>query len=229
MHHAATMPLFSSLLLLAGLAAAAPVVNLDDKCESQTICVDAINTCGIKYGGCYDVCDLSAKPVAPPCPTTTKKPPVPTTTKVITKVTTLKPKPTTTPKTTKKPTPTTTKKPTHKPTTKKPTPTSTKKPTPKPTSTKKPHPTTTKKPTVKPPVTPTPTKKFTTSTTKAASCNTHVSVCWDGINECGMMYGGCFPDCKPWPTFTPPPCPTKSPVVTTKVITLQPPLTVPHV
>ncbi|EAQ93159.1 predicted protein [Chaetomium globosum CBS 148.51] len=195
MHHAAAMPLFSSLLLLAGLAAAAPVVNLDDKCESQTICVDAINTCGIKYGGCYDVCDLSAKPVAPPCPTTTKKPPVPTTTKVITKVTTLKPKPTTTQKTTKKPTPTTTKKttkkPTHKPTTKKPTPTPTKKPTPKPTSTKKPHPTTTKKPTVKPPVNPDPDQKLHHLYHQSCQLQQPTSrSAGDGINECGIMYGG---------------------------------------
>jgi hypothetical protein len=51
MHYAAVMPLFSSVLLLGGLAAAVPVVNVDEKCVSQTICVDAINPCGIKYGG----------------------------------------------------------------------------------------------------------------------------------------------------------------------------------
>ncbi|SPN96790.1 uncharacterized protein DNG_00310 [Cephalotrichum gorgonifer] len=41
-------------------------------------------------------------------------------------------------------------------------------------------------------------------------CDTTISVCADYINECGMMYGGCFPDCKPWPTFEPPPCPSSS-------------------
>jgi hypothetical protein len=51
MHYAAVMPLFSSVLLLGGLAAAVPVVNVDEKCVSQTICVDSINPCGIKYGG----------------------------------------------------------------------------------------------------------------------------------------------------------------------------------
>jgi len=177
MHCTTLMPLFSSIILLGGLAAAIPVGNAVEKCLSQTICVDAINPCGIRYGGCYDVCDASAKPVAPPCPSTAK-PPVPTTTAhVITKVTTLNPKPTTT-----------TKK----------------------TSTKKPHPTTTKKPT-------------TSVTAKPTStCNTQVSVCWDGINECGKTYGGCFPDCKPWPTFTPPPCPTTKATATviTRVTTL---------
>ncbi|KAK6525252.1 hypothetical protein TWF694_005398 [Orbilia ellipsospora] len=37
-----------------------------------------------------------------------------------------------------------------------------------------------------------------------------LSLCADMVNECGMMYGGCFPACPGWPTpqFTPPPCPT---------------------
>jgi len=48
-----------------------------------------------------------------------------------------------------------------------------------------------------------------TSTT-ASDCSSR-TVCWDGINECGMMYGGCFPDCTPWPTFEPPPCTTTKP------------------
>ncbi|KAI5851733.1 hypothetical protein DFP73DRAFT_167314 [Morchella snyderi] len=42
------------------------------------------------------------------------------------------------------------------------------------------------------------------------------SICADYINECGMMYGGCFSDPKctggtAWPTFSKPPCPTASP------------------
>ncbi|KAL2184095.1 hypothetical protein L209DRAFT_481254 [Thermothelomyces heterothallicus CBS 203.75] len=191
MRYATLSPLLSSLLLVGRLASAAPVVNADGDCVPYTICVDGANACGIRWGGCYNVCDASAKPVAPPCPGTEESPSP--TTRVTTKVTTLEPKPTTTKATTTKG---------H-------------------TVTK----------TVKPPVTPTPTK-FTTSTTRPSStCSTDVTVCWDGINECGMMYGGCFPDCKPWPTFTPPPCPTtttkQTPTVITSVTTL-PILTVPH-
>ncbi|KAK6355234.1 hypothetical protein TWF696_004348 [Orbilia brochopaga] len=39
-----------------------------------------------------------------------------------------------------------------------------------------------------------------------------LTLCADGVNECGMWYGGCFPACPglPTPTFTPPPCPTTS-------------------
>ncbi|KAL2141493.1 hypothetical protein VTI28DRAFT_2367 [Corynascus sepedonium] len=75
---------------------------------------------------------------------------------------------------------------------------------------------------------PKPTTTTTLSTvTPTKPCTTDVTVCWDGINECGIMYGGCFPDCRPWPTFTPPPCPTSKPSVITSVTTL-PILTVPH-
>ncbi|KAG6010815.1 hypothetical protein E4U21_004203 [Claviceps maximensis] len=37
------------------------------------------------------------------------------------------------------------------------------------------------------------------------NCSTR-TVCVDAINECGMMYGGCIPDCKPW-KLAKPPCP----------------------
>ncbi|KAL2168283.1 hypothetical protein VTG60DRAFT_202 [Thermothelomyces hinnuleus] len=228
MRYATLPPLLSSLLLVGRLATAAPVVNADEDCVPYTICVDGVNACGIRWGGCYNVCDAPAMPVAPPCPGT-EKPPSPTT-RVTTKVTTLEPKPTTTKATTTKghtvtktvETPSPTTRVTTKVTTLEPKPTTTKK------TTTKGH-TVTK--TVKPPVTPIPTK-FTTSTTRPSStCSTDVTVCWDGINECGMMYGGCFPDCKPWPTFTPPPCPTtttkQTPTVITSVTTL-PILTVPH-
>ncbi|KAI6381644.1 hypothetical protein MCOR25_001114 [Pyricularia grisea] len=41
------------------------------------------------------------------------------------------------------------------------------------------------------------------------------TVCWEAVNNCGIPYGGCFPDCRPWPTFTRPACPTTttSPIV----------------
>ncbi|KAK4105614.1 hypothetical protein N658DRAFT_556054 [Parathielavia hyrcaniae] len=176
MLHTAVLPLFSSILLLAGLGAAVPVASSEGRCESRIICVDAINRCGIRYGGCYDICDVTAKPVAPPCPTSTRKP---------------------TPSTTKKLPVTSTTKPTV-------------------TSTKKSSTLTTL------------TKRPSSSSTTRACTATAPWLCWDGINECGMMYGGCFPDCKPWPTFTPPPCPTgDKPTMISKVTTL-PTLTVPH-
>jgi cell division septation protein DedD len=41
------------------------------------------------------------------------------------------------------------------------------------------------------------------------------TICWDGVNECGMWYGGCYPEPKcagvPAPVFTPPSCPSSSP------------------
>ncbi|KAG5953370.1 hypothetical protein E4U57_005476 [Claviceps arundinis] len=37
-------------------------------------------------------------------------------------------------------------------------------------------------------------------------CSTRI-ICVDAINECGIMYGGCFPDCGPW-NLEKPPCPT---------------------
>ncbi|PWW75897.1 hypothetical protein C7212DRAFT_280443 [Tuber magnatum] len=53
-----------------------------------------------------------------------------------------------------------------------------------------------------------------TTTTSASTTCTRV-ICADYINECGQMYGGCFPDpaCTggtAWPTFSKPPCPTTS-------------------
>ncbi|KAI6467935.1 hypothetical protein MCOR15_002350 [Pyricularia oryzae] len=36
------------------------------------------------------------------------------------------------------------------------------------------------------------------------------TVCWEAVNNCGIQYGGCFPDCRPWPTFTRPACPTST-------------------
>ncbi|KAF1826756.1 uncharacterized protein K489DRAFT_124866 [Dissoconium aciculare CBS 342.82] len=42
---------------------------------TQTICVDKVNSCGLKYGGCYANCPDSPPPTftTPPCPTTTQK------------------------------------------------------------------------------------------------------------------------------------------------------------
>ncbi|KAI1494074.1 hypothetical protein F5X96DRAFT_666145 [Biscogniauxia mediterranea] len=51
-----------SILALVALGAAHPQEE-----ECGVICVDAINDCGVQYGGCYDPC-TDPKPVAPPCP-----------------------------------------------------------------------------------------------------------------------------------------------------------------
>ncbi|QPH18851.1 hypothetical protein C2857_003953 [Epichloe festucae Fl1] len=37
-------------------------------------------------------------------------------------------------------------------------------------------------------------------------CRTR-TVCVDAVNECGIRYGGCIPDCRPW-KLSKPPCPT---------------------
>ncbi|EPS39553.1 hypothetical protein H072_6711 [Dactylellina haptotyla CBS 200.50] len=52
--------------------------------------------------------------------------------------------------------------------------------------------------------------KTTRTTTRATTTSCTLTLCADGVNECSMMYGGCFPACPglPTPTFTPPPCPT---------------------
>ncbi|KAG6014113.1 hypothetical protein E4U54_005808 [Claviceps lovelessii] len=51
-----------------------------------------------------------------------------------------------------------------------------------------------------------PTGGLPTPTSKD-NCSTR-TVCVDYVNECGMWYGGCIPDCKPWKSFAKPPCPT---------------------
>ncbi|KAF6841808.1 hypothetical protein CMUS01_03477 [Colletotrichum musicola] len=39
----------------------------------QTMCIDGLNPdCGIRWGGCYDVCKPSLKPTMPPCSKTTR-------------------------------------------------------------------------------------------------------------------------------------------------------------
>ncbi|KXX73566.1 hypothetical protein MMYC01_209209, partial [Madurella mycetomatis] len=121
MQPTAALSLFSSIIaLFGGLAAAAPVADVDPECHPQTICIDAINACGIRFGGCYDVCDVSAKPKPPPCPsTTTKKAPITSTKPATTRTPTKKPTSTkpikTTTVTTVKPHPTITERPTPSP------------------------------------------------------------------------------------------------------------------
>ncbi|KAF7192349.1 hypothetical protein HII31_06381 [Pseudocercospora fuligena] len=64
-------------------------------------------------------------------------------------------------------------------------------------------------PTSNGPVPPTPpTSTLDTSPSTSSSC----TICADYVNDCGIWYGGCFEACDgaPWPSFTPPPCPTSS-------------------
>ncbi|KAK4170318.1 hypothetical protein QBC43DRAFT_282918 [Cladorrhinum sp. PSN259] len=192
--------LFSSVLLMGGLVAAAPVAEAAvDQCdEPKIICIDAINTCGIRYGGCYDTCKASAKPQPPPCPATSSVVKTTSTAKI---TRTAKPTRTVKPTSTKKTVSTTTKKST-----------STKR-----TITPTPKPTRTSISTIKP---------FSTA---SGTCNgSGNTVCWDAINACGQMYGACFPDCRPWPTPSAPPClvKTSTPVPTLIKTTDLPILTV---
>jgi hypothetical protein len=58
MYHTAILPLLSTLLLLGGgLAAAVPVA---EPCQSRIVCIDAVNSCGMKYGG-YETRVISEK------------------------------------------------------------------------------------------------------------------------------------------------------------------------
>ncbi|KAK3941320.1 hypothetical protein QBC46DRAFT_103871 [Diplogelasinospora grovesii] len=49
---------------------------------------------------------------------------------------------------------------------------------------------------------------ITTTTSPQESSATGPIICVDYLNECGMMYGGCFASTSPWPTFSKPPCAT---------------------
>jgi hypothetical protein len=65
-----------------------------------------------------------------------------------------------------------------------------------------------------------------TLTTSVSNCSAQ-TVCADYLNECGQTYGGCFSACKPYPSFTAPPCPSNtSSISITKVTPIpQPPVT----
>ncbi|KAJ2904726.1 uncharacterized protein MKZ38_007344 [Zalerion maritima] len=139
------MFLLSSLFLV-GLAAALPVdegkVTTTDTDCPRTLCIDGLSPCGTRWGGCYDVCQPTLSPTMPPCETEAPE----ATTSAI--------------------------------------------------------------------------SISTIETTTVSNCSSQ-TVCWDGINECGQTYGGCFPDCTPWPTFTPPPCNETSTAASAPTTTLS--------
>ncbi|KAK3382886.1 hypothetical protein B0T24DRAFT_661492 [Lasiosphaeria ovina] len=133
------------VVLFAGRHVAAAPRPQGEECEPRILCIDGINKCGVRYGGCYDVCDKAARPSAPPCPQLTT---------TITTITSIFP------------------------------------------------------------ITSTTATIVTTQTPPAENNCSSQTVCWDGINSCGMTYGGCFSACRPWPTFAAPPCATSEPTVT---------------
>lgn len=149
-----TLPLVCSLALLVGYAVAAPAVAAREECEPRILCVDGINQCGVRYGGCYDVCQTADKPVAPLCVSTA------------TATATVIPTVTSTPLS----------------------------------------------------ITPSPiATAIPSAQCPGGSAGSGQSICYDAINECGRTYGGCFLDCRPWPSFTTPPCPAPTAPVPTLV------------
>ncbi|KAB5563602.1 hypothetical protein GE09DRAFT_788638 [Coniochaeta sp. 2T2.1] len=213
------------LAALVGLAAAIPAAYeaREFPCEPHVKCVDRINTCGVRFGGCYDTCHPSLEPVDPGCGAEEAAAATPSTICVTSTdichqtyggcfPATVSPYPTFTPP--KCPL--------------------TSGPPVRPTSTR--------------PVTQiceytqdrcsqtyggcyAPTDGRPTFTTP--SCSLEITpaamttvappavtptICVDYVNKCGQMYGGCFASTRPFPTFTGPSCSletTPPPVVTT--------------
>ncbi|KAI0008945.1 hypothetical protein F4779DRAFT_584523 [Xylariaceae sp. FL0662B] len=52
---------------LAAVAAAHPAA--ESGCP--TICIDGVNPCGTRFGGCYPACSTQLKPTPPPCTAST--------------------------------------------------------------------------------------------------------------------------------------------------------------
>ncbi|KAK3397482.1 hypothetical protein B0T20DRAFT_499109 [Sordaria brevicollis] len=199
------LPTISFLLLLlgGGLTIAAPIA---EECHSPHIlCFDAVNPCGVIYSGCYDKCKPETRPQAPACPP--HAPPKPsisysTSLKTITatKIETI------------------THPGTIAPTAVVPLPTTiisiiteiitittdfgaTK--------------TKADEPSIITEIV-TITTDFGAIKTKSGADNcSSRTVCIDYIDKCGQTYGGCVPDCFPWPTFSAPPCPRPTTVTAT--------------
>ncbi|KAK6219048.1 hypothetical protein LQW54_002550 [Pestalotiopsis sp. IQ-011] len=191
--------LYQALPLAALVASALAAPAEAPKCP-ETICVDGVSPCGVKFGSCYDRCDRNPgiRPTPPPCPASYSSALLQTSSAPISvdncstrslcadyvnecgiwyggcfaDC------------------------------------------TPWPTFSKPPCPSTN---TSNLPVLVTPTFVTTTiapppsaiTTPTSTDCSTQ-TVCADYINSCGQTYGGCFSACTPWPTFTPPPCPASN-------------------
>ncbi|KAL2110745.1 hypothetical protein VUR80DRAFT_825 [Thermomyces stellatus] len=59
----------NSKVLLVLPAAVVGVVATYSECMPVRVCVDGVNDCGVRWGGCYDRCDPAASPTPPPCET----------------------------------------------------------------------------------------------------------------------------------------------------------------
>ncbi|KAK1755027.1 hypothetical protein QBC47DRAFT_446768 [Echria macrotheca] len=198
-------PFLLAALFLGGTATAVPASSSEVECTPRTLCVDGINTCGVRFGGCYDVCKPESKPIAPLCVVTSATPAPPATSVAATSTADA-----TTPTNTTVIKSTRTR---HRPSSR----------------TRRPRPTrqqpsgtvvaVTSVPVPTPPaITTSPLTSVTCPDGKLGSGQT---LCMDMFDKCGQTYGGCFQDCKPWPTFTPrSPCPdnTTSSAVTTSAI-----------
>ena len=161
----ASLPSLLCLALALGRVTGAPAATPGEGCTPRTLCIDGL-TCGVRWGGCYDVCKPERRPTAPRCESSTVQ--ASSTTASVTATATTIVTRTLIPPTTR------------------------------------PFTTTASTRTLIPPT----TRPFPTDAPKCPDDRpgSGYTVCWDGVNECGMMYGGCFADCKPWPTFAKPPC-----------------------
>ncbi|KAF5554711.1 hypothetical protein FPHYL_8402 [Fusarium phyllophilum] len=63
---------------------------------------------------------------------------------------------------------------------------------------------------------------FSTNCTTSA-CPT---LCVDSINDCGVMYGACYPICSPQLYPTPPPCTPGTPITTPTITPITPDITI---
>ncbi|KAM0222310.1 hypothetical protein ACHAPQ_000766 [Fusarium lateritium] len=65
---------FKIIITAAALTGLVTAVPYSTPCALQDICIDAINDCGVMYGGCYDICSPELSPTPPPCPSFTPAP-----------------------------------------------------------------------------------------------------------------------------------------------------------
>ncbi|OCL10409.1 hypothetical protein AOQ84DRAFT_289371 [Glonium stellatum] len=62
----------SSTDIVVGRLSGAGLITPHTECTPFSICVDAMNNCGVRYGGCYDTCQPTSL-TAPPCPLASPK------------------------------------------------------------------------------------------------------------------------------------------------------------
>ncbi|KAF4458301.1 hypothetical protein FALBO_14960 [Fusarium albosuccineum] len=62
--------LSKTFVLIAGLVGLVAASPYKPECDSQTLCIDGINDCGVGWGGCYDTCSPQLSPTPPPCTST---------------------------------------------------------------------------------------------------------------------------------------------------------------